>query len=246
VPPGCTGADVWGSPTMDTATGDIYFATGNAGPCKKRETLGVAVIRTNASLKLLGSWQVPSAKLPNHDSDFGSTPTLFSASIGGVVHQMMGIQNKNGIYYAFKRYDISRGPLWQDRVARSGNCPECGKGGISPSAYNGHLLFIGGEKTSIGHAICAGSIRAVRPSTGKVVWADCLRSGPVLGAVTAVPGLAFVDAGNTVYAVGTNRGTVVWRYQDKHRGSRFWGAPTVSGGRVYVGNQDGRLYAFGI
>jgi len=246
VPPGCTGADVWGSPAVDTATGDIYFATGNAGSCQKRETLAVAVIRTDASLKRLGSWRVPSAKLPNHDSDFGSTPTLFSASIGGVVHSMVGIQNKNGIYYAFKRYDISRGPLWQDRVARSGNCPECGKGGISPSAYNGHLLFIGGEKTRIGHAICAGSIRAVRPSTGKVVWADCLRSGPVLGAVTAVPGLAFVDAGNTVYAVGTNRGTIVWSYKDKHGGSRFWGAPTVSGGRVYVGNQDGRLYAFGI
>ena len=246
VPPGCAGADVWGSPAVDTATGDIYFATGNAGPCKKREPLAVAVIRTDASLKLLGSWRVPSANLPNHDSDFGSTPTLFSASIGGVVHQMVGLQNKNGIYYAFKRYDISRGPLWQDRVARSGNCPECGKGGISPSAYNGHLLFIGGEKTRIGHAICAGSIRAVRPSTGQVVWADCLRSGPVLGAVTAVPGLAFVDAGNTVYAVGTNRGTIVWSYKDKHRGSRFWGAPIVSGGRVYVGNQDGRLYAFGI
>jgi polyvinyl alcohol dehydrogenase (cytochrome) len=246
VPPRCTGADVWGSPTVDTATGDIYFATGNAGPCKKRETLGVAVIRTNASLKLLGSWQVPSAKLPNHDSDFGSTPTLFSATIGGVVHPMMGIQNKNGIYYAFKRYDISRGPLWQDRVASSGNCPECGKGGISPSAYNGHLLFIGSEKIRIGHVICAGSIRAVRPSTGKVVWADCLRSGPVLGAVTAVPGLAFVDAGNTVYAVGTKRGTIVWSYKDTHDGSRFWGAPTVSGGRVYAGNQDGHLYAFGI
>jgi outer membrane protein assembly factor BamB len=247
VPPGCTGADVWGSPTVDTATGDIYFATGNGGPCKKRATLGVAVIRTNASLKLLGSWQVPSAKLPNRDSDFGSTPTLFSASIGGVVHPMMGIQNKNGIYYAFKRYDISIGPLWQHRVAMSGNCPQCGRGGISPSAYNGHLLFIGSEKTRIGHVVCAGSIRAVRPSTGKVVWAVCLRSGgPVLGAVTAVPGLAFVGAGNTVYAVGTNRGTIVWRYKDTHGGSRFWGAPTVSGGRVYTGNQDGHLYAFGI
>jgi len=107
-------------------------------------------------------------------------------------------------------------------------------------------LFIGSEKTRIGHVTCAGSIRAVRPSTGKVVWADCLRSGPVLGAVTAVPGLAFVSAGNTVYAVSTNRGTIVWSYKDKHRGSRFWGAPTVSGGRVYVGNQDGHLYAFGI
>ena len=245
VPPGCTGADVWGSPTVDTATGDIYFATGNAGPCKKRETLGVAVVWTNASLKLLGSWQIPSTKLPS-DSDFGSTPTLFSASIGGVVHPMMGIPNKNGIYYAFNRHAISRGPLWQDRVAGSGNCPKCGTGDISPSAYNGHLLFIGGKRTRIGRVTCAGSIRAVRPSTGKVVWADCLRGGPVLGAVTAVPGLVFVDAGNTVYAVGANRGTIVWSYKDTHGGSLFWGAPTVSGGRVYVGNRDGHLYAFRI
>jgi outer membrane protein assembly factor BamB len=244
VPPGCTGAGVWGSPTLDAATGDIYFATGNAGPCMKRETLGVAVIRTDASLHLLGSWQVPSAMLPN-DSDFGSTPTMFSASIGGVVHPMLGIQNKNGIYYAFDRYAISKGPIWRDRVAGSGNCAKCGTGSISPSAYNGHLLFIGSQKTRIGRVTCAGSIRAVRPSTGQVVWADCLRSGPALGAVTAVPGLAFVDAGNTIYAVGTNRGTIVWSYKDTNRGSRFWGAPIVSGGRVYVGNRDGNLYAFG-
>jgi outer membrane protein assembly factor BamB len=241
VPAGCTGASVWGSPTVDAATGDIYFATGNGGPCRKRETLGVAVVRTDASLHLLGSWQVPSAMLPNQDSDFGSTPTMFSASIGGVVHPIMGLQNKNGIYYAFDRYAIPSGPLWQDR-----NCPECGTGDISPSAYNGHLLFIGSDKTRIGRVTCAGSIRAVRPATGQVVWADCLRSGPVSGAVTAVPGLAFVDAGNTIYAVGTNRGTIVWSYKDTHGGSDFWGAPTVSGGRVYVGNRDGNLYAFGI
>jgi polyvinyl alcohol dehydrogenase (cytochrome) len=249
VPPSCAGADVWGSPTVDTATGDIYFATGNAGPCGKRETLGVAVVRTDASLKLLGSWQVPSAKLPNDDSDFGSTPTLFSASIGGVVHPMVGLQNKNGIYYAFDRYSISSGPLWQDRLGDAGNCAECGTGDISPSAYDGHLLFIGSEQTRIGGVTCAGSIRAVRPSTGKVVWAQCLPGGPVLGAVTAVPGVAFVDAGNTVYAVGTNKGIILWSYKDTNGGSGFWaagfwGAPTVSNGRVYVGNQDGNLYTF--
>jgi outer membrane protein assembly factor BamB len=68
--------------------------------------------------------------------------------------------------------------------------------------------------------------------------------------VTVVPGVAFVDAGNTVYAVGTDRGTILWSYQDTNGGSGFWaagfwGAPTVSDGRVYVGNQDGNLYTFG-
>ena len=248
VPPGCIGGNVWGSPTIDTATGDVYFATGMGWPCKKRETLGVAVIRTNASLKVLSSWQVPARLLPNTDSDFGSTPTLFSASIGGVVHQMVGIQNKDGIYFAFDRSAISRGPLWQNRVAAAaGNCPQCGGSDgsdISPSAYDGHHLFIGSEQTRIGGVTCAGSIREVQPSTGAVVWADCLQTGAVLGAVTAVPGVAFVGAGNTVYAVDTSRGTIVWQYQDPTGGSDFWGAPAISDGRVYVGNQDGCLYAF--
>jgi outer membrane protein assembly factor BamB len=66
----------------------------------------------------------------------------------------------------------------------------------------------------------------------------------VLGAVTAVPGVAFVGAGNTVYGVGTSTGTILWSHQYTNTGSNFWGAPAISNGQVYVGNQDGNLYAF--
>jgi polyvinyl alcohol dehydrogenase (cytochrome) len=249
-PRGCNGASVWGSPAVDTATRDLYFATGNAQPCKEREKLSVSVIQTNASLKILSSWQVPAKLQPNNDSDFGSTPTLFTASIRGVIHKMLGIPNKNGIYFAFDRSAISRGPLWMNRVASpGGNCPQCGGtdgADISPSAYDGHHLFIGSERTRIKGVTCAGSLREVQP-TGRVVWADCLQSGPVLGAVTAVPGVAFVTAGNTVYAVGTSKGTILWKFQDTNGGSwgGFWGAPTISNGRLFAGHQNGRLYAFG-
>lgn len=244
-PVGCNGADVWGSPTVDTATGDLYFVTGNAGFCGSPESLAVAVIQTNSSLNLLSSWQVPSASQPNDDSDFGSTPTLFHASISGVVHQMVGVQNKNGIYYAFDRSAISRGPLWQQQMAEGGECPECGDGDISPSAYDGQHLFVGGAQTQINGVTCAGSIRELQSATGATVWADCLQSGSVLGAVTAVPGVTFVGAGDTAYAVATSTGAILWSYQDKNGGSDFWGAPTISSGRVYFGNQDGSLYAFG-
>ena len=246
VPAGCNGADVWGSPTVDTATGDIYFATGNAGQCGRPESLGTAVIKTNSSLRRLGSWQIPPAQLPNDDSDFGSTPTLFRASIRGHVHLMVGLQNKDGIYYAFNRSTISSGPLWQKRMAGvGGNCPQCGTADISPSAYDGHHLFVGAENTQIGGVTCAGSIRELQPSTGGTVWVDCLQAGAVLGAVTAVPGVVFVGAGNTVYAIAASTGAILWSYQDTNGGSYFWGAPTISNGRVYVGNQDGNLYAFG-
>jgi polyvinyl alcohol dehydrogenase (cytochrome) len=245
VPAGCTGASVWGSPAVDTTTGGIYFGTGNAGSCSSGEPLAVAVVQTDSSLNLLSSWQIPSSQQPNKDSDFGSTPTLFDATKSGAVHQMVGLQNKNGIYYAFDRSAISSGPLWRKRMSVGGACPQCGKADISPSVYDGHHLFVGSENTTIGGVSCAGSIRELRPSTGKAVWADCLQSGPVLGAVTAVPGVAFVGAGNTVYGVSTSTGAILWSHVDTNNGSGFWGATAISNGQVYVGNQDGNLYAFG-
>jgi hypothetical protein len=100
---------------------------------------------------------------------------------------MVGLQNKNGVYYAFDRSAISSSPLWQKRLAAGGICPECATGAadISPSAYDGQRLLVGGEKTTIGGVACKGSIRELQPSTGKAVWADCLKSGAVLGAVSA-------------------------------------------------------------
>jgi polyvinyl alcohol dehydrogenase (cytochrome) len=244
-PRGCLGANVWGSPTVDTTTGDIYFGTGNAGSCNSPEPLAVSVVKTDSSLSLRSSWQVPASQQPTLDSDFGSTPTLFTATIGGVVHRMVGLQNKDGIYYALDRSAISKGPLWHKRMAVGGACPECGKTDISPSAWDGHHLFVGGEQTTIRGATCAGSIRELQPATGKSAWAHCLQTGPVLGAVTAVRGVAFFGAGNTAYAVRTSTGATLWRRRDTTIGSNFWGAPTISNGQVYFGNQDGNLYAFG-
>lgn len=181
-PSGCLGAGVWGSPTVDTGTGDIYFGTGNASTCSRHEPRAVAVIKTDRSLTLLSRWQIPASQLMSKDSDFGSTPTLFTARISGVVRHMVGVPNKDGIYYAFARSAISKGPLWHRRISDGGECPQCGKAEISPSAWDGHHLFVGGGKTTIRGVTCAGSIRALRPSTGRAAWVHCLQTGPVLGA----------------------------------------------------------------
>jgi outer membrane protein assembly factor BamB len=244
-PSGCLGASVWGSPTVDTATGDIYFGTGNGGSCGSPEPLAVSVVKTDSSLKLLSSWQVPVRQQAGHDSDFGSTPTLFTATISGVVHRMVGLQNKNETYYALDRSAISKGPLWHKRMAVGGTCPQCGNTDISPSAWDGHHLFVGGEQTTIGGITCPGSIRELQPATGKAAWAHCLKRGPVLGAITAVRGVAFVGAGQTAYAVSTSTGAILWHHRDTNSGSNFWGAAAISRGHVYFGNQDGTLYAFG-
>jgi len=236
-PSGCTGASVWGSPTLDTATGDIYFATGN-GNTSCTEPLSVAIVRASSDLALLSKWQVP---VSSHgpDSDFGSTPTLFTA--GG--RPMVGLQNKNGFYYAFDRRSIGGGPVWQTKMSRPGPCPNCGIGNVASSAWDGSQLYVGGGRSDINGAVCPGVIAALRPSNGQVIWRNCLHDGPVIGAVTGVPGIVFAGEGTFFKAFSTSNGATLFSFQDANSGSNFWGPATISNGTAYIGNQDGKLVA---
>lgn len=247
VPNGCTGAGVWGSPTIDTAHNTVYFATGNAdNTCPTAEPYSTALVELNVSdLSFINYWQLPSAeRVP--DSDFGTTPTLFHATINGVSHELVGMQNKNGKYYTFDRANIGTGPLWRATIAVGGACPQCGQGGISPSAWDGKTLYVAGGNTTINGSSCQGSLRALNPATGAFLWEHCLSSGPVLGAVTAVPGVLAVGQGTYLMVVAASTGQTLFRYQDTNSGSLYYGAASISNGVLYIGNQDGLLSAFGL
>lgn len=243
VPGGCTGAGVWGSATLDRSSGNIFFGTGNAGNCGTAESLAVALVEVSPSLSLIGHWQIPASQ-HGPDSDFGSTPTMFSATINGTSTLMVGLQNKNGVYYAFRRSSLSAGPVWRAHIAVAGECPECGKGDIPPSAWDGRRLYVAGGNTTINGVSCQGSVQALDPGSGQVIWRRCAPDGPVLGAVTAVPGVVFLGEGTKVIAVSTSTGATLFSHQDSSAGSRFWGPASVSDGIAYIGNQDGILYAF--
>jgi polyvinyl alcohol dehydrogenase (cytochrome) len=246
VPSGCTGGAVWGSPTIDEATGIIYFATGNPGGCSTTEPLTTAVVAVRAAdLSLIASWQIPPAQqVP--DGDFGSTPTLFTATIGGTQHSLVGVANKNGKYYAFERSAIGSGPVWQATVAAGGDCPQCGTGSISPSAWDGTTLYVAGGGTRISGQSCKGSVRALRPDTGTFLWEHCLASGPVLGAVTVVPGVVVVGQGTDLNVFAAATGQSLFHYHDALPNASFLGAASISKGVIYIGNQDSNLYAFGL
>jgi outer membrane protein assembly factor BamB len=236
VPTHCIGGPVWGSPTIDTA-GDLYFGTGNGGSCSVAEPRAVALVELHADLSFVGSWQVPASQQFTKDSDFGSTPTLFTATIGGALHQMVGIVNKNGIYYAFDRTNISAGPLWEKRVSSAPN-------NISPSAWDGVKLYEGSSKTIINGLSCGGSVRALDPASGGYLWEHCTPS-KVIDAVTLVPGLVIAGDSKNLLVLDAKSGQQLFTYHDATTGSYFYGAASVSNGVLYIGNKDGNLYAFG-
>jgi outer membrane protein assembly factor BamB len=244
VPNGCTGAGLWGSITIDANTNTLYFATGNAGSCSSTETRAEAVVKLNAAnLAFVSSWQVPPSQQTS-DGDFGSTPTLFSATINGTVHALVGVANKNGIYYALDEANISAGPVWQDRIAVGGDAPQGGKGSISPSAWDGSRLYVAGGNTTIGTTSCNGGLRAVNPADGSYLWQDCLTDGPVLAPVSASPGIVAVAEGDALELMNSANGQVLFRAADPSS-SQYYGGPAIANGAVYIGTQSGYLHAYG-
>jgi polyvinyl alcohol dehydrogenase (cytochrome) len=193
---------------------------------------------------LVDSWQVPSSDRVA-DGDFGTTPTLFSASVGGRLRGLLGAANKNGTYYAFDRAHVGRGPGWTASIARGGSCPYCGDGSISSSAFDGTRLFVAGGATAIGGAACSGSLRALDPATGGVSWQLCLASGPVLAGVVSTPGLVLVGAGPDLVGVAAGSGEVRYRFVAPDRKAAFLAPAWVSGGIVYAGTSGGDLFALG-
>lgn len=242
VPNGCTGGGIWGSMTVDVRTGTLYVATGNNVPCPRPEPNAIALLQLRASdLALLSAWQVPPAERAE-DSDFGATPTLFTATIGGTIHTLVGVPNKNGIYYAFDEARISKGPVWQARVAVSGDAPQTGLGSISSSAWDGTRLYVAGGNTTIdGHA-CKGSVRALNPATGGFIWQSCLQEGFVLGAVAAAPGVIVVGAGSTLVVLAASDGHVLDAVRDMDGGFNiFYSGAAIADGEVFIGNANGTL-----
>ena len=247
VPNGCTGGSVWGSPAIDAAAGTLYFGTGNRGRCSQPTPFAVALVELSASnLAFIGSWQVPaSQQVP--DSDFGSTPTLFQATIGGVLQQLVGLENKNGIYYTLARGKLSQGPLWQATIAAGSTTAQTEI--FSPSAWDGSHLYVAGGHATISGTTCTGnnnegSLRALNPANGAFLWQDCLAAGNVLGAVTAVPGVAVVGAGPDIVVVATASGKPLFTYRDTSSGTKFDAAASISHGVLYIGSLNGNLYAF--
>ena len=243
MPRGCLGDGIWGSPAIDASRNAVYFVTGNAATCPKAATFSESIIKASlGDLHIVDHWAVPhSARF--FDTDFGSTPNLFTATIKGKTRQLVGVVNKNGIYYAFDRSAIGAGPVWQVGVAAGGSAPDAGEGTIAPAAWDSQnrTLYAGGDLVTIAKQLCAGSISAVDPNTGAFLWRDCLTDGYVIGAVSAAPGFIVVGEGRHLLVVRTSDGHILY---DTRGTATFMGPATISNGVIYATDVAGNLTAF--
>jgi len=243
-PDGCTGNGSWGSPAIDAPRRVAYFVTGNPGDCDQPEPLGQAMIEVSlVDLHVIGKWVVPDGPQQVPDGDFGSTPNLFTTVVNHKLREMVGAVNKNGIYYAFDRTNVTAGPVWFARIATGGGAPDYGQGTVTPAAYDlvDGMLYAGGDAAVIGNVSCLGSISAIDPATGKFRWRDCLNDGFVIGAVSGAPGWVVVGEGTHLLVVRTSDGHVLFDYTGP---AVFQSSATVANGVLYAGDVNGDLLAF--
>ncbi len=260
LPAKCKGPGAWSSPSVDPTQNSVFIDTSN-DLCESQYQ--DAVLKLDPStLAMQSIWQVPQNQHPA-DSDMGASPMLFTATIDGVQRQLVGAENKNGVYYVLDRNNLAAGPVWQYQVESqatfsvglsvfSQNCNNT----ISTSSWagNGSPIMVAGVSLNASGNGCIGTMTALNPATGQAMWQVPLQGG-VEGAVTQIPGLVLVGGGRDFEVLSSTTGATLFSYTEPPQKNRekgifgaptywFWAPPTVSGNTVLVANQDGTLRAF--
>ena len=185
------GASVWSSEASDGTS--VWVTTGNPDPHGTAVYDAYSIVRLTAStLVKVDKWTIVQGQAA--DLDFGSSPTLFQTTTGGVTGQAVAACNKNGFLYAWGQTSLASGPIWARQVSSPGaNGTSC----ITSPAYDGaaHLLIVAANNSTIGTLAVAGAVRALNPNTGAVVWEQALPC--------AAMGSPAVDAATGLVAVPT-------------------------------------------
>lgn len=237
-PDGCLGGGIWGSPTID-AEGHIFVSTGTEAACPTAPVFEASLIEVDpVTMQLIDYWHIPESQQAD-DGDFGSVPTIFDTPIQGTSGHLVGIANKNGVFYVFDRDALGAGPVWQAQIARSTGDPFSG-GSIAPAAWDGQRLYVGGSNVTINGTACGSSIHAFDPATGTVLWQTCFAGGPLLGPVVVANGVVIANTGHSTVVLNAATGGTKYHFSVWNT---FFSGPSIAHGTIYTGNRNGLLYA---
>lgn len=247
--PPANGAAVWSTVSVDPAVGLVYAGTGNnytevTGPTS--DAIFALDVHTGA---VRWARQVSGGDLftvPNPhsaDSDFGTNPILFDATVGGRLRHLLGAGQKSGLFSVLDRE--TGAIVWQRRV--SGGTPYIG-GIFNNGAYDGSRIVVSGNtgtsnapgsEPSNGRSKPAGGtypttavLAALDPASGRVLWERQLPAW-TWAPITLGAHVGFVTADDTVEAFDPTNGRRLFSFT---AAGTISSAPVLVGRRVYFGS----------
>jgi outer membrane protein assembly factor BamB len=241
VPEGSIGGSIW-STAASTRDGRFVFVTTGNSPTGAGDSYSIVRL-DGTTLAKLDSWTVPFAT--GTDFDFGASPVLFKATVGGVPTQMVAACNKNGFLYAWKAAALASGPVWSAQVSDRGQKNSlC----LPTSSSDGSHLFQGSTGSTISGVFYSGAIRAFDPATGALTWETGLSAG-VLGpsslngaGVLAVPSWDPSGAPNQVWLVNAADGTILTTLSTGN--DLEFAEPVFAGNLLLLGSLAHGLFAY--
>lgn len=233
------GVAVWSSVSVDEETGTAFVSTGNnyttAGPTS--DSILALNVATGAT-----RWvhQVDTGDLftlphpTSADSDFGTNPILFDATIGGTTRHLLGAGQKSGRFWVLDR---TTGAVVWHRTVSTGSVLI---GGIfNNGAYDGKNLVLAGNSggpgaTRVGQPTAphGSELVALNPANGRIRWRRHL-DGWVWAPITLSQHVGFVAVDTEMQAFDLTTGRVLARFPTD--GTIASGA-ALSGGRAFFGS----------
>lgn len=227
---------IWSTPAVDEATNTVYVTTGTGEYDASIGLYGATLLAMDATtLAIKASFELPTND-PEHDIEWGSSPTLLDAPDGT---RMVVAAAKDGNLWAVRRDDLSL--LWMTRLCAGGDTPQSGYGALSTPAFDGKYIYVGAGAVVDDDWDHRGSVYAINPADGSVVWKTIL-PGTVIAPVTLHNGIVYAamacdlssnykcSTGGLV-ALNSETGEVLWE-DPTH--STMYGQPIIADGVLYT------------
>jgi hypothetical protein len=242
-PAGTVGGSIWSSAASDGTS--VWVTTGNPDPNGSAVYRSYSIVRLSAATLAEQDWWTVSES-QDADSDFGSSPVLFPATIGGATTLLVGACNKNGIFYAWRRGNLAAGPVWQRTIGTPNSWPTPCLGSAASDATS---LYVASGPTTLAGQSVPGAVRALNPATGAVRWKKALPCGSIgtptvdlTSGVLAVPLFSCANASNGgVLLLRTTNGTVLRTLSST---SNVFAQPVFAAGRLYVATEGSGVTAY--
>jgi outer membrane protein assembly factor BamB len=213
-PNGCGG--IWSSASIDRerhalfiASTNCYTSTDPSSPRPRPPMPKFAEALFSLDLDGTPRWSWRPREIDNADLAFGGAPNLFSITVDGVSHEVVGVGNKDGTYYVVGRDGVNErtGVRWDDPNPSA--LPYWSRNVVPGGPADGIPATAAVDETArrVYFTTAAGSsgINPQRPTvhvlnldTGAIVWqnvgATGLEGDASFGPASTVPGLLIVGS----------------------------------------------------